>query len=1307
MLTRKLVSLLLILALLLPGNLGMTYGYSIQAVAGMDEDLMMEYEMYFKDRDRDMVKDLYRMAPSLDIKGKIIGYERIEIGTATFSHNESQFLIHIVPNKDSNGVDVVSILGVNAFVGNTPVPVDVTTLKTTAKFPFKTDFATPQSDVLVTVDLFSDLGLIWMPEDEDKLLQNVAVYCRVKWTDGKKSFTGDAWVGDEGDLSLITTSSPALGSQFTYEIKKLVMSKNVSGNNGDDDDEDEMEISKAKLEMLPVYVPAHRANGDPVDLIYRDAFGNVTSTRSEAKPLVAVYSEEVPGQFIPALDENGNVTSNTVRAKDVFAAVSMDEGNTWKRVNLSRSADRFSFEFEDGTVFLGDTHKPNIKVQGNKILVAWTSKYAKSGTPTYAIEEGEPGYVEDIWGVGGPQRSRDYADDGYPGYIVPYSVVWVTRGFVDEATGEVTWMKAERLTSGRRDANQITIASSNFGFGMVWQEDPEGLRPGEAAGPGEGWSGATTNQKTDIWYTFIGINDFELIDTNYVPNGDPQFDDDDDEDLINFDEINGDVTQTKGTGRPKALVQMSLPIRLSDNDILNTDSMKIDERKLVQESDGSKFWRLAPEDLPPYEVEAPIVDPSLEMTVLTEEPLLEEAVIEEPAVNEPAAEEPATDETLVEEPVAEEPAVEEPAVEEPVVEEPVVEEPAAEEPAVEDPAAEEPVAEEPAVEEPAAEEPAVEEPAAVEPAVVEPTVEEPTVEEPVVEEPFIESTETQEPVLEELTTGTMIPEEPQLPDPLIATEVLLEEDADNGDHDGSHAYGYELEGLLWDSVKQPYLRFYETVNNQGVTKFIAITVDGRLMDGDTGASRPNLMMQGQWAVLGYEETKGAGGGSPHDDEEHEVSSGDGSDDYDPDLGKNVIYHSFSYSKVDQVSSGKILNPQATDADGNLLWLVDEEGNEILDYLGKPIPAYENARRPRFLIQSKDKIGESRTVMVALYKMGEEGKGRPSDIMMQRWVVNSTDTGNPYRIQNMSGKVQNISSVTPLETMPTSNEEQIKMLRWEQTVDNLDDRTSAYDNDDARAHRGFIRGDFIAVAYTWTPNWTASRNGNDKYDLYVRRSFNGGQKWSTDPNGNGVTHTDIFRDAEGGFYPFTTTIENGEFEPARNVSLLRNNKQSVIEPRLVGVPGSILTDGAPKYAEDIQDPNSFWITFGTELNVDTNLGDDYDEDEIAATPLDLYYSYSKNLGETLYTEMKTINEDSDGYNAGEVVEVWDWLAKDTGDYEPAQAEAQIRMTPDASIFYAIWNESGIDPETGHRKSNAVFRRIMRNYGFVEVKNRVAQ
>ncbi len=1031
------------------------------------------------------------------------------------------------------------------------------------------------------------------------MLQNVAVNCAVKGVGDKgqtlnlvawagnilpQDTDGDGDIDDEDEFEPDTTFVADLssGTSFQVEVTDKVFRKNVSKM-------PETETTKAKIELLPVYVSACRANGEAVQLEYNSYDENgalVTEIRTEAKPLVSVFAEEVAGCEIPPI-----YGDEPLLARDVYVAISRDEGNTWKRTNLSRSADRSSFELENGLEYLGDTHKPNIKIQGNMFLVAWTSKYARSGTPTYAITEylryqGEPVldenglpipnpayayYEEDIWGVGGPQRSKNYEDEIGLDVEIPFSVVWVNRGYIDPATGDIVLFKAERLTSGRRDAAQITIASGSSGFGVVWQEDPEGLRAGEMAGPGEGWSGATTNHKTDIWYSFIGLDKFKLIDENYVSNGDPQYDEDDPD---------------KGSGRSKALVPMTLPIRLTDNEVLNTENMKIDPNNL--EPDGEKFWKLALEDLP-Y-------------------------------------------------------------------------------------------------------------------------------------------------IGEDGNPVNVAPDD-ETPDDETPDDETSEGDGDGDGSSnnplGSHTYGYKLKGLLWDDT-QNYIRFYETVNHQGVTKFVAITVDGRLMDGDTGASRGNLMLQGKYAVLGYEETKGAGSGPPeHDDDgviKPEDGTGSGADAYVVELGKNVIYHFFDFNKPVKVDGGEILNPQEVDAEGNLVFLKEENGTPIYDYLGNPVPAYENARRPRFLIQGKDNAlkAKSKTSMVTLYKMGAEGKGRPSDIIMQRWVLDNYDEvnhPNPYDTYYLQRDVwQNISSVTPVEVetyLNDSGEERYKLLKWSQSETNLDDQTTVYngvglpgwDNDDARAHRGFLRGDFLAVAYTWTSNWTAARNGNDVYNLYIRRSFDGGQTWTTDPKGTGITASQIYRhekDYEGEddmHYEVEYTIAAGAFEPARNVSLLRNNKISVIEPRLVGVPGTTLTNGVAKYPEDVSDPNSFWVTYGTHANLDTNIPKNSDDDEEVGGPLDLYYSYSTDKGENYYTITKVINPDSDGNNAGETVTVWDWLAKDTGKFEAEQAECQIRMTPDGSRFYAVWNEAGTDLKTGEYSSDVMFRRIDRDYGFI-VSNPVA-
>jgi len=903
--------------------------------------------------------------------------------------------------------------------------------------------------------------------------------------------------------------------------------------------------SKSKLNIMGMWFPALRANNDPTVIEYFDENGALLRTAEEAKPVVVVYTD--------GIEETGN--------EDIFAAISRDDGNTFKRTNIARAADRSSFTLANGEEFFGQAKKPVFQVKGNNILVAWTSKFCNGGRPAYAIStcddpdteeiegpdengdcritchgDGEnevcepdypyddPYYTEDIWGVGGPQRSVDYTDQGFPEVgEVPYSCVWVARGTIvtqgminsggfwaDKLVGDIVWFKPERLTSGRRDANQVFMGGSDgAGFAIAWQEDPEGLRPGAAAGPGPGWGGATTHHKTDIWYSYITMADFRTIDANFVAGGDPEH------------EIEG---------RPKALVPMSLPVRLSDNDTVNTDNLMVElggDGYPAQDGDGN--W-------------IPVINPDTE-----------------------------------------------------------------------------------------------------------------------------------------------------------------------GDGSGTHAYGYEIDGLCEG--------FYEFTNYNDELKRVCITEDGRLLDGNTGASRANVFLQtytkpdgtkSAWAILAYEETKGAGIGPPDHTEDPPYG-----DEPLPEAGKNAIYHSFDFQNPDLVSAGNIINLPERDAEGNLMYQrevsLDGDGNVvygelILDYLGLPQLAYENARRPRFIIQGKAAVGASNTVMVVMYKEGQEGMGRPSDIMLRRFV--SDTPGNPYAPANIVCNAweladngltvcvdgtQNMSTVNPILTTESQGDPisedpwgAVKVLTWEQTPEILANASWVNPYEEARAHRGAIRGDFIVMGYSYTPNWAAARNGNDKYDFYMRRSFDGGLTWTTDPAGEGVTHCRTWTD------PVTkiktevcTDYAAGAFEEARNLSQLPNSKESVIEPRIVGAPGTIKVDGVwTGIAEDLQNQSVFYVSYGTSTNPPIVHGDSEEEQEYPA-PLDLYYSFSQDRGESYMEVAWDVNPDSDGNWAGETVYRWDFLAKG----EAEQGEAQLRMTPDGSRFYATWLQDAED------SSDIFFRRIM--------------
>jgi len=248
-------------------------------------------------------------------------------------------------------------------------------------------------------------------------------------------------------------------------------------------------------------------------------------------------------------------------------------------------------------------------------------------------------------------------------------------------------------------------------------------------------------------------------------------------------------------------------------------------------------------------------------------------------------------------------------------------------------------------------------------------------------------------------------------------------------------------------------------------------------------------------------------------------------------------------------------------------------------------------------------------------------------------------------------------------------------------------------------------------------------------FFIRRSFDGGQTWTTDPNGvlafdivtntetgqpeavpgttysvvNCDTYTDPTKDVDGNtvvdatgpHYHYTVCdgYAPGDFEQARNLSQLPNAKSSVIEPRIVKAPGTYAEGVAAGHLTDTHRFGMYYTSYGTSTNpkkekVYNESLDEWVSLQEEPAPEDLFYSYSLDLGETHEEVSWIVNPDSSGNYAGEEVTRWDWLAK--GDRE--QGEAQLRMTPDGSRFYAVWVEEGFDNK-GNYGSDIWFRRIM--------------
>ncbi|HEX6131382.1 MAG TPA: calcium-binding protein, partial [Actinomycetota bacterium] len=426
---------------------------------------------------------------------------------------------------------------------------------------------------------------------------------------------------------------------------------------------------------------------------------------------------------------------------------------------------------------------------------------------------------------------------------------------------------------------------------------------------------------------------------------------------------------------------------------------------------------------------------------------------------------------------------------------------------------------------------------------------------------------------------------------------------------------------------------------------------------------------GAFAVLGYEETKGLG--EQRDGEEEE-----GGTPPCGSVGKNIHHHTFDFKLPDAVTAGTILNPQMTDADGTPLF-VERDGVPVLDSKNQPIPARENARRVRYVTQPKAQLGPSRTVGVAIYRMGELSQAAAADFVMQRFVVPATDTGtdNPFRIENLAPGIQNISAVTATQTWTDPATGVERVAKWTQTPANLGDKTSLLAGDSGRGHRGFIKGDFLALGYLWTGNWELYLAGKEIENYYVRRSFDGGQTFTTAPaalGGKGVRSCSYFNDPVTGalLAPECVDVAAGAFEPAQNLSVLDGFDETAIEPRLVGLPGTIV--GSP-YPEDVQDAAVVWQVWGTgkPQTGDFEPGDieivvpeaprslkwsALDADvpipgDTGKGPLDLYFTLSSDWGDT-YAQTAVL-----------------------ADGPSAQAEAQMRFSPDGSRMHAVWNEYG--------------------------------
>lgn len=1128
------------------------------------------------------------------------------------------------------------------------------------------------------------------------------------------------------------------------------------------------ESEHAFIDMMKFYVPAQRASGEVLPVEYLNVDEVSVESLGVAKPLVSVF---IHG---PAIGVGELPFAHSFM--DAFAAVSLDDGVTWKATNVSKSADQSSFllgqsgggqhakdhgdEDDDGTHhqtvigptidfaefkekgggeikakgsdapakalvsiinayskevygtiiassagnweikvkgigeapcaiaavadgiegprivpegtpedcdggyivnYPGGVHNVFHAVAGNKVLVAWPSRYCKQGQPAYALENdleerdmivsflqngdgivpGLPGfsleddlYLVDAFGVAGSQKSSDFAEEEYPEVgEVPYGCVWTARGILlpgndprtemPEST-HMVWTKAERLTSGRRDPFRIEVkavageeGSMKGGFVLTWQEDPEGLRPGQGLGPGEGWSGAVAHHKTDVWYSFINWDYFDYVK-------------DDENEGAPINVVDHDLLLS---GSPKVFLPMAIPMRLTNNDKCKVDA---ETRELVD-------------------------------------------------------------------------------------------------------------------------------------------------------------------------TG------------------LYCHDSDFELEDGSiiGASDFGLKNQCMDMVDIP------TGPNDDL-KPICVSEDGLPNIANTGSTRPRTSLQKSdtgagWVVVAAEESKGLGAFFYYPNGSECVENRE-----DPlcqeEIGKNQWYFSFDMGTPDTsadlsetslvknlVSQGNMLNqPEIYWETGEFYPLMDTSVMwEFPDY-NFSIYNTEIARRSSLLVQSTAKAGASGLVAIPSWKQGPMRQGGPADTMLRR-IVDQATSENPYAFTNMVcddwafndgsnpyypngvclDPATNLSSVVPDTCTDTSTGGEIpcptvtfngtpfgigdtnpilqgynqqegntqKVLTWHQcpssgtqaagditavTCD-TDNRTDAFVNlqdqswynplDVSKGHRGFLDGDMVMYMYAWSPNWRLNAKGNDRYDLYVRRSFDGGATWTTTPesgtagdgvtafNGDGTVTCETYRSLEtqaSGDVPEPQVCYDypaGGAEQARNVTQHSRMRITTLDPRysptaasieaygclVVGDPtvdDSVMTcdDDSIEHDSDLRDPSRFFMVYETGDNRTVAVGE--------AEPMDLFYSRAINFGDDYVVWADEVLDadlalcyPSDPHDDDKVIGTpaddsgfcneFDRMNAGNGNHS---SEASLEANPDGSKLYGVWTQWAFDDLGEEIESDAVSRRI---------------
>jgi len=923
------------------------------------------------------------------------------------------------------------------------------------------------------------------------------------------------------------------------------------------------EAEHSFVKYIRRYVPVQSSDGTVGgEVPYNDIDLISVKTREVAKPLINAYIFGPVDSPEAVADENiGGFTGHGKR--DAYAAVSFDDGQTWKTTNLSESADKFSSVLPD---YPGDVTNLVQTVAGNRILVAWQSRYCQTGSPgytgdvesTYARDQAllettlgvDPAadlYTVDAFGVAGSQGSVDYTEEGFPTIgEVPFNCLWTARGVVvdgdDPRTADATeathviWYKPERLTSGRRDVNRIEVGMvAGAGATILWQEDPAGLASGQGEGPGEGWSGAISSHQTDVWYSFIPWDHYETV--------------------IKSDGSVASLLEywAEDTSKPKAFVPFAVPMRLTNNARCNVEGTN----DLYCTESATAFGLN-------NQCADTVVIPTGQNDESTEICVSESGI------------------------------------------------------------------------------------------------------------PNVANTGASR------ARMNLQARKDSLGNTVGAWVVIVAEESK-----GLGGFGYQIEDA-------------------------SVPCD----DPDNGVDCATADIGKNVWYHSFEM------GSPATSSDQ---SGTG-------LVKNLVSQGNLLNQPEtNWRTGNLFSPMDT-AD---MWNFVSEDN--VDY-NFEILRTEIARRGSLLVQPVTTADDSGSQLLAMpmFKQGLLQQGGPADIMARR-IVNTGNSENPYDFANLVCESRiyndgsnpyypkgvclspaiNLSAVTPetcvaggdgdndisdgvcpslsedgiSETDPEDQTTFDKVDSWIQCPgspecgnsdvsqmlgSNLDDQSWHNPLDVAKGHRGYIWRDFVVVMYAWSPNWKRNTVGNDRYELYIRRSFDGGRTWTTTPaswGGTGTKTCEFMRDGENANEASQVCVEYaaGAEEQARNISQLQNAdgaatyKLTVLDPRYAPTPPTMSDIVDETYADedsDIFNPTRFFVVYETGDNETTAEGE--------AEALDLFYGRAVNFGD----QYQVGSSESDLLLVGST-EFKNEFARLTLGSDVSAEEASLAMSPSGDTMYAVW------------------------------------